>query len=83
MATLWQVRILLRSACRGFIETPYLQRCTEGVWLAVVSTENTLYIALDFEGLGSVERTPQEDMLLIVFNSAVSNLILYKVFYRS
>ncbi|RUS20070.1 hypothetical protein BC937DRAFT_86448, partial [Endogone sp. FLAS-F59071] len=54
------------------------QRCTEGVWMSMTPTKDTLYVIMDFEGLRSLERTPQEDMLLTLFNAAVSNLILYK-----
>ncbi|CAG8595419.1 6107_t:CDS:2, partial [Scutellospora calospora] len=35
-------------------------RCTEGVWMSLVITKKFLYVALDFEGLKSLERTPQE-----------------------
>ncbi|KAJ3218698.1 hypothetical protein HDU67_004480 [Dinochytrium kinnereticum] len=53
-------------------------RCTEGVWMSLSLTPDALYVSLDFEGLGSVERSPQEDMLLSLFNAATSHLILYK-----
>ncbi|CAB4446571.1 unnamed protein product [Rhizophagus irregularis] len=53
-------------------------RCTEGVWMSLVNTKECIYVALDFEGLRSLERTPQEDMFLTLFNTIVSNLILYK-----
>ncbi|KAH9324806.1 hypothetical protein KI387_004984 [Taxus chinensis] len=33
-----------------------------------------LYVLMDFEGMGSFERTEQEDMLLSVLNAAISNL---------
>ncbi|RUS20076.1 hypothetical protein BC937DRAFT_86413 [Endogone sp. FLAS-F59071] len=49
-----------------------------GVWMSLVPTEKTLYVVMDFEGLRSLERTPQEDLFLTLFNAAVSNLILYK-----
>ncbi|CAG8505521.1 11511_t:CDS:10 [Funneliformis caledonium] len=35
-------------------------RCTEGVWMSLVNTKSYLYVALDFEGLNSLERSPQE-----------------------
>ncbi|GBB89840.1 hypothetical protein RclHR1_16670008 [Rhizophagus clarus] len=35
-------------------------RCTEGVWMLLVNTEEFIYVVLDFEGLKSLERTPQE-----------------------
>ncbi|PKC03338.1 hypothetical protein RhiirA5_423914 [Rhizophagus irregularis] len=49
-------------------------RCTEGVWMSL----EYIYVALDFEGLKSLERTPQEDMFLMLFNTVVSSLILFK-----
>ena len=45
-------------------------RCTDGAWLSARILDDTLFILCDFEGLGSFERTPQEDMLLATFNSA-------------
>nr|CAG8522177.1 4868_t:CDS:10 [Entrophospora candida] len=53
-------------------------RCTEGVWMSLVITKEIIYVALDFEGLKSLERTPQEDLFLTLFNTMVSNLILFK-----
>ena len=53
-------------------------RCTDGCWMAVVCKKECLYILLDFEGLGSFERTDQDDMLLSIFNSALSNVTLFK-----
>ncbi|CAI2161360.1 13694_t:CDS:10 [Funneliformis geosporum] len=53
-------------------------RCTEGVWMSLVNTKQYIYVALDFEGLKSLERTPQEDLFLTLFNTVVSNLILFK-----
>ncbi|PKC55751.1 hypothetical protein RhiirA1_429426 [Rhizophagus irregularis] len=46
--------------------------------MSLVNTKECIYVALDFEGLRSLERTPQEDMFLTLFNTVVSNLILYK-----
>ncbi|KAH9304450.1 hypothetical protein KI387_008854, partial [Taxus chinensis] len=43
-------------------------RCTDGVWMKITT---------DFEGLGSFERSEQEDMLLFVLNAAVSNLTIF------
>ncbi|CAG8548283.1 10484_t:CDS:10 [Ambispora gerdemannii] len=54
------------------------KRCTEGVWMSLVKTNETLYVALDFEGLASIERTPQEETFLQLFNAALSNLVLFK-----
>ncbi|PKB98371.1 hypothetical protein RhiirA5_431468 [Rhizophagus irregularis] len=41
-------------------------------------TKKYIYIALDFEGLRSLERSPQEDLFLTLLNTIVSNLILFK-----
>ncbi|EKM59289.1 uncharacterized protein PHACADRAFT_87023 [Phanerochaete carnosa HHB-10118-sp] len=60
-------------------------RTTEGVWMSVTPTEQCLIVALDFEGafsmifiratgVHSIERSAQEDSLLVLFNTAISNL---------
>ncbi|KDQ64238.1 hypothetical protein JAAARDRAFT_201615 [Jaapia argillacea MUCL 33604] len=53
-------------------------RTTEGVWMSVAPTEDCLIVALDFEGVHSIERSAQEDMLLVLFNTAISNLVLFR-----
>ncbi|KAG9013251.1 hypothetical protein FRB93_000774 [Tulasnella sp. JGI-2019a] len=53
-------------------------RATEGVWLSACPTKDTLVVALDFEGIHSIECMTQEDMLLVHFNTALSNLILFR-----
>ncbi|ETO06455.1 hypothetical protein RFI_30937, partial [Reticulomyxa filosa] len=53
-------------------------RCTDGTWLSVRIVKDILYVLLDFEGLGSFERTQQEDVLLSVFNAAMSNCTIFK-----
>ncbi|KAI0280129.1 hypothetical protein BGY98DRAFT_965783 [Russula aff. rugulosa BPL654] len=53
-------------------------RTTEGVWMSVTPTEDTLIVALDFEGVDSIERSLQEDTLLVLFNTAISNLVLFR-----
>eukprot|EP00117_Sycon_ciliatum_P002244 scpid3738/ scgid0752/ len=53
-------------------------RCTKGIWMTMRITEDRLYVILDFEGLGSVERSSQEDTLLSVMNAAVSGLTVYR-----
>ncbi|KAN0136209.1 hypothetical protein V8E53_006069 [Lactarius tabidus] len=53
-------------------------RTTEGVWMSVTPTNDALIVALDFEGVDSVERSAQEDMLLVLFNTAISNLVLFR-----
>ncbi|GLJ34369.1 hypothetical protein SUGI_0691060 [Cryptomeria japonica] len=60
-------------------------RCTDGVWMTVATGEDEegsgesgfLYVLLDFEGLGSLERSEQEDSLLCVLNAAVSNITIF------
>jgi hypothetical protein len=54
-------------------------RTTEGVWMSVVpSSGATVYVVLDFEGVQSVERSVQEDALLVLMNAAISNLVIYR-----
>ncbi|KAJ6514882.1 hypothetical protein C8R47DRAFT_1275662 [Mycena vitilis] len=53
-------------------------RTTEGVWMSVTPTEDALIVALDFEGVHSIERSAQEDTLLVLFNTAISNLVLFR-----
>ncbi|CAE6459507.1 unnamed protein product [Rhizoctonia solani] len=53
-------------------------RTTEGIWLSCTPTREYLLISLDFEGMQSIERSPQEDMLLVLFNTAISNLVLFR-----
>ncbi|EGO18970.1 hypothetical protein SERLADRAFT_358709, partial [Serpula lacrymans var. lacrymans S7.9] len=53
-------------------------RTTEGVWMSVTPTEEALIVALDFEGVHSIERSAQEDTLLVLFNTAISNLVLFR-----
>ncbi|XP_075243180.1 uncharacterized protein LOC142337658 [Convolutriloba macropyga] len=53
-------------------------RCTDGCWMTVKEQDDCLYVILDFEGLGSIERTEQEDMLLSLFNSAISTITIFK-----
>ncbi|THH11647.1 hypothetical protein EW145_g510 [Phellinidium pouzarii] len=69
-------------------------RTTEGVWMSVTPTDKAVIVVLDFEGyskitvewmyliriLGvhSIERSAQEDNLLVLFNAAISNLVLFR-----
>ncbi|THH11646.1 hypothetical protein EW145_g511 [Phellinidium pouzarii] len=53
-------------------------RTTEGVWMSVTPTVDDLIVALDFEGVHSIERSAQEDTLLVLFNAAISNLVLFR-----
>jgi GTPase Era involved in 16S rRNA processing len=50
-------------------------RTTEGVWMSVTPVDDCLIVALDFEGIHSIERSAQEDALLVLFNTAISNLV--------
>ncbi|KAG8690825.1 hypothetical protein FRC11_008866 [Ceratobasidium sp. 423] len=53
-------------------------RTTEGVWLSCTPTNDYLLVSLDFEGVHSIERSAQEDALLVLFNTAISNLVLFR-----
>ncbi|EIW81353.1 hypothetical protein CONPUDRAFT_55755 [Coniophora puteana RWD-64-598 SS2] len=68
-------------ALNHFADTSFAgsaMRTTEGVWMSVTPTEDTLIVALDFEGVHSIERSAQEDTLLVLFNTAISNLVLFR-----
>ncbi|KAF8306096.1 hypothetical protein DL93DRAFT_250101 [Clavulina sp. PMI_390] len=68
-------------ALNHFVDTSFAgsaMRCTEGAWLSVTPTDDELIVALDFEGIRSIERSAQEDMLLVVLNVAISNLVLFR-----
>ncbi|KAH9166548.1 hypothetical protein EDB89DRAFT_2232826 [Lactarius sanguifluus] len=54
------------------------KRTTEGVWMSVTPTDEALIVALEFGGVDSIERSPQENTLLVLFNTAVSNLVLFR-----
>ena len=57
-------------------------RCTDGCWMTVEIVNDCLYVILDFEGLGSFERTDQDDMLLSLFSSSLSTITLFKTEQR-
>ncbi|KDO21871.1 hypothetical protein SPRG_12373 [Saprolegnia parasitica CBS 223.65] len=57
-------------------------RCTDGVWLTLRPYGETLLVVLDFEGLGSFERSMQEDTLLSVLNAAISQLTIFRIEMR-
>ncbi|KAI6143616.1 hypothetical protein BKA82DRAFT_3983845 [Pisolithus tinctorius] len=68
-------------ALNHFVDTSFAgsaMRTTEGVWMSVTPTEKELIVALDFEGVHSIERSAQEDTLLVLFNTAISNLVLFR-----
>ena len=53
-------------------------RCTEGVWMSCTPTSDALVVSLDFECVQSIERSAQEDTLLVLFGTAISNMILFR-----
>ena len=57
-------------------------RCTDGAWMTLRVLDGKLLIVLDFEGLGSFERTEQEDVFLSVLNSAVSDFTVFRIEMR-
>jgi len=48
-------------------------RTAKGIWISVAPPEGPLMVALDLEGIHSLERSTQEDTLLV--NTAISNLV--------
>ena len=52
-------------------------RCTNGVWIKVWMDSKFLYVLMDFEGLGSFERTEKEDMLFSVLDDALSSFPIF------
>ncbi|CAG8795362.1 29197_t:CDS:2, partial [Racocetra persica] len=77
----------LLNHCLGSTFDGSAMRCTEGVWMSLgkflriidfLKINETLYVALDFEGLASIERSPQEETFLQLLNAALSNLVLFK-----
>ncbi|PVF98362.1 hypothetical protein CPB86DRAFT_825740 [Serendipita vermifera] len=68
-------------ALNHFVDTSFAgsaMRCTEGVWLSVTPTRDYLVVAIDFEGVHSIERSAQEDTLLVLLNAAISNFVLFR-----
>lgn len=58
-------------------------RCTDGAWMAVqVLSNDVLLVVLDFEGLGSFERTEQEDVFLSVLNASLSMFTIFRMEMR-
>ncbi|GMF52253.1 unnamed protein product [Phytophthora fragariaefolia] len=55
-------------------------RCTDGAWMSLrLVSANVLLIVLDFEGLGSFERSEQEDIFLSVLNASVSLFTVFRM----
>ncbi|KAF8289765.1 hypothetical protein DL93DRAFT_2069130 [Clavulina sp. PMI_390] len=68
-------------ALNHFLDTSFAgsaMRCTEGAWMSLTEADDCVIVALDFEGIHSIERNVQEDMLLVLFNSAMSNMVLFR-----
>ncbi|KAF8428955.1 hypothetical protein L210DRAFT_3508644 [Boletus edulis BED1] len=68
-------------ALNHLVDTSFVgsaMRTTDGVWMSATPTKDALIVALDFEGVHSIERSAQEDMLLVLFNTAISNLVLFR-----
>ncbi|KAG8792428.1 Vacuolar protein sorting-associated protein 13A [Ceratobasidium sp. 428] len=83
LSVLWANRVSVsKSYCLNhFADTSFAgsaMRTTEGVWLSCTPTESYLLVSLDFEGVHSIERSAQEDALLVLFNTAISNLVLFR-----
>ncbi|KDN34398.1 hypothetical protein RSAG8_12515, partial [Rhizoctonia solani AG-8 WAC10335] len=55
-------------------------RTTEGAWCCLARQPMTtcLFHSILKASIQSTERSPQEDMLLVLFNTAISNLILFR-----
>ena len=49
--------------------------------MSCTPTTEALIISLDFEGVRSIERTAQEDTLLVLFNTAISNMVCAGLFH--
>ncbi|CEG45844.1 hypothetical protein F443_03135 [Plasmopara halstedii] len=57
-------------------------RCTHGAWMTLRIMQDFLLVVLDFEGLGSFERTDQEDVFLSVLNASLSNFTIFRMEMR-
>ncbi|TMW62239.1 hypothetical protein Poli38472_009732 [Pythium oligandrum] len=58
-------------------------RCTDGAWMCVrLLSNNVLLVVIDFEGLGSFERSEQEDVFLSVLNASISMLTVFRMEMR-
>nr|CCA14391.1 conserved hypothetical protein [Albugo laibachii Nc14] len=53
-------------------------RCTDGAWMSLKFIGDVLLVILDFEGLGSFERSEQEDVFLAVLNSSISLFTIFR-----
>lgn len=57
-------------------------RCTDGAWMSMKFIGDVLLVILDFEGLGSFERSEQEDVFLAVLNSSISLFTIFRIEMR-
>ncbi|RAW31728.1 hypothetical protein PC110_g11915, partial [Phytophthora cactorum] len=58
-------------------------RCTDGAWMSIrILPKNVLLVVLDFEGLGSFERTEQEDVFLSILNASISMFTIFRMEMR-
>ncbi|GMF16328.1 unnamed protein product [Phytophthora fragariaefolia] len=57
-------------------------RCTDGAWMSLRIMEDVMLVVLDFEGLGSFERTDQEDVFLSVLNASLSMFTIFRMEMR-
>ncbi|KAE8881232.1 hypothetical protein PF005_g15639 [Phytophthora fragariae] len=57
-------------------------RCTIGAWMTLRIMQNVMFVVLDFEGLGSFERTDQEDVFLALLNASVSMFTVFRMDMR-
>uniref|UniRef100_A0A0G4G9N1 Guanylate-binding protein N-terminal domain-containing protein n=1 Tax=Chromera velia CCMP2878 TaxID=1169474 RepID=A0A0G4G9N1_9ALVE len=89
----WRVKVITSQGAQSTGKSYFLNhlsgslfdisgaRCTDGVWLSIRLDETTspptAYVLLDFEGLATIERTDQEDMLLSIFNAAITSIAVF------
>ncbi|KAH7337768.1 hypothetical protein B0J17DRAFT_573313 [Rhizoctonia solani] len=82
VSSMGKINTLGKSYCLNhFADTSFAgsaMRTTEGVWLSCTPTDDYLLVSLDFEGVQSIERSAQEDTLLVLFNAAMSNMVLFR-----
>ncbi|KAG6610713.1 RxLR effector candidate protein [Phytophthora cinnamomi] len=57
-------------------------RCTDGAWMTLRIMQNIMFVILDFEGLGSIERTNQEDVFLAILNASLSMFTIFRMEMR-
>ena len=50
-------------------------RCTDGLWMALSKIDNKISIIFDCEGLGSLERNIHEEIKLLLYCTAISDVL--------